>query len=134
MKNSVIILCFFLVLISCNQVIDKHQSLKTNSKLKVFSKMWKADSLGLDGFRAKQYAFNQNSKVWKIGGINYKGYSKEEIIDILGKPSDSGLGKEDSLLIMSYILETSETGQNKSILLYFDNNNRIVDVILENYL
>jgi hypothetical protein len=63
----------------------------------MFSDMWKTDSLGLNGFRAKNYSFIQDPKHWAIGGVDYRGYSKQELMEILGKPNESGLGKEDEL-------------------------------------
>ena len=133
MNKFGITLIFSLILFSCNQQTQKHSTLKTDSKFKIFSNMWKTDSLGLNGFRAKNYSFIPDPKHWAIGGVDYRGYSKEELIEILGKPSESGLGKEDELLIMSYILETGKENSNKSILIYFDKNNNVDDLVLKNY-
>lgn len=133
MNKLGVILIFSLMLLSCNQHAQKHSTLKTDSKLKIFSDMWKTDSLGLNGFRSKNYSFIQDPKHWAIGGVDFRGYSKQELIEILGKPNESGLGKEDELLIMSFILETGKEDSNKSLLIYFDKNNNVDSVILKSY-
>lgn len=50
-----------------------------------FSKNWKSDSLGENGFRKKCITYD--SVLTFINGINITGYSKEKVIQLLGKPN-----------------------------------------------
>jgi len=104
---------------------------KKDSALEYFSIKWKMDSLGQNGFRVKHYNYEEATRTWLVNGMSFKGYSKEKIINILGQPTHSGLGKEDRLLIMSYILRQNSTEPDKKLILYFDKDNKLDDIIEE---
>lgn len=102
-----------------------------DSLLKDFSIKWKADSLAKNGFRENHYCRNKDSTIWLINGFNFENYSKENVISILGKPTSQGLGKEDKLPIILYIVKKkSRKISDKTLILYFDKNNKL-DFILE---
>jgi hypothetical protein len=131
MKKIVIFLYILLTLSSCVHK-TKLLPLIIDTDLKEFSDKWIADSLGENGFRASHYSFDQNAKSWKIGEYDLKGRNKEEIIKVLGKSTEQGLGKEDGLLIMVYIVEKCKTLPNKFLILYFDKENKLDVIIFEN--
>ena len=56
-----------------------------DSLLENFSKNWKSDSQGENGFRKK--CITRDSVLTIINGINITGYSKEKVIKLLGKPN-----------------------------------------------
>ena len=96
-----------------------------------FSIKWKADSLGLNGFRANHYSFDKSTKSWLVNGVNLKGYSKEKIIKLLGSPNNKGLGKEDHLLILIYNIRQDKIEADKELIFYFDKDNNLNDIIGE---
>jgi len=96
-----------------------------------FSVKWKADCFGQNGFRMCHYSFDSSSKTWRINELKLKGYSKEKIIDLLGEPTNSGLGKEDKLLIMTYIVRQKKKTPEKKLILYFSKENNLDDIIEE---
>jgi hypothetical protein len=111
--------------------LDTLKTAKLDSTLAAFSNRWKQDSLGNTGYRLAHYSFNANTKSWLINGRTFNGYSKKEIIDILGQPTSSGLGREDSLLIMTYLVRRGKNLPDKTLILYFDKDNRLSDIIEE---
>ena len=104
---------------------------KIDSILTDFSPKWKADSLGQNGFRMSHYSFEKSSNTWLINGLSFKGYSRDQIIKWLGKPRDSGLGIEDKLLIMSYPIRQGAREPDKTLIIYFDSDNNLDDIIEE---
>jgi len=96
-----------------------------------FSVKWKADSLGQNGFRMNHYSFDSSTRKWLINNATFKGYNKEKIINLLGEPKSSGLGKEDDLLIIVYIVRQKGKTPEKNLILYFDKNNNLDDIIEE---
>lgn len=94
-----------------------------------FSAKWIADSLGQNGFRINHYNFDSSNRTWYINGMALKGYNKEEIIKLLGNPKNSGLGKEDNLLIMVYIIRQKKRTTEKNLILYFDKENNLVNIV-----
>ena len=135
------ILLFILTLLACQQHpntqrssslserSDTSKTLKLDSAFTEFSNRWKQDSSGNIGYRLAHYSFNTNTKSWLINGRTFNGYSKEEIIDILGQPASSGLGKEDDLLIMTFLVRRDKIAPDKTLILYFDKDNKLTDVI-----
>jgi hypothetical protein len=87
--------------------------------------------IGTNGFRMSHYSFDENSRTWLINGMSFKGYRQDQIIKWLGKPGDSGLGKEDKLLIMSYPVRQGTSEPDKALIIYFDSDNNLDDIIQE---
>jgi len=99
------------------------------SLLTDFSVKWKADSLGQNGFRMNHYGFDSSTRTWRINDATLKGNNKEKIINLLGEPKSSGLGKEDDLLIMVYLVRRKGKTPEKELILYFDKNNNLDDIV-----
>jgi len=121
-----------------NSLLQQADTLKINqsgqnedSLLREFSVKWKADSLGQNDFRMNHYSYDKKMQVWVINGMTLKNYSKEKIINLLGHPTSSGLGKEDNLLILTYIIRQHKTTQDKTLILYFDKDNKLDDIVEE---
>jgi len=147
MKKTLTFILFFATLIACQRQTktdnsnfneDKkenrqltRQEKEKDSLLTDFSVKWKADSLGQNGFRMNHYSFDSSTKTWIINGMNLNGYSKEQIINLLGKPTESGLGVEDDLLIMTYIVQHKKNIQKETVILYFDKKNNLDDIMNE---
>jgi hypothetical protein len=117
----------FILFFSFISLLNYGQS-NNDSPLKEFSIKWKADSLANNGFRENHYSKSPDSTIWLINGLTFEGYSKENVIDLLGKPSNQGLGKEDRLLIMEYVVRKKTP--EKTLILYFNKNNTL-DFIIE---
>jgi hypothetical protein len=127
-----------IIVIACGQGNDSNcvendhaMSLIINdSLLKDFSMKWKNDSLGKNGFRMNHYNFLKETKPWEIeiNGLSFKGYSKEKVIDILGKPNDFGFGREDGLLMLVYFIRKNTNTADKELIMYFDKQNKLHDI------
>jgi hypothetical protein len=107
------------------------QEKEKDSLLTDFSVKWKADSLGQNGFRMSHYSFDSSTRKWCINDTTLKGYDKDKIINLLGKPKSSGLAKEDKLLIMVYIVRQKGKTPEKNLILYFDKKNNLDDIVEE---
>jgi len=107
------------------------QEKEKDSLLTDFSVKWKADSLGQNGFRMNHYSYDSSTRTWRINEATLKGYNKEKILNLLGKPKSSGLGKEDKLLILVYIIRGKGKTPEKELILYFDKNNNLDDIVEE---
>jgi len=145
MKKTLAFILFIVTLIACqrqtktdnsnfkddkkeNRQLTKEEKEK-NSLLTDFSIKWKADSLGQNGFRMNHYSFDSSTRKWRINDATLKGYNKEKIINLLGEPKSSGLGKEDDLLIMVYTVRGKGKTTEKELILYFDKNNNLDDIV-----
>ena len=147
MKKTLTFVLFIATLIACQRQTktdnsnfkeDKNeirqltkQEKEKDSLLSDFSVKWKADSLGQKGFRMNHYSFDSSTRKWRVNNATFKGYNKEKIINLLGEPKSSGLGKEDDLLIMVYIVRQKGKTPEKNLILYFDKNNNLDDIIEE---
>jgi len=147
MKKTLTFILFIATLIACQRQTktdnsnfkeDKNENRQLtrqkkgkDSLLTDFSVKWKADSLGQNGFRMNHYSFDSSTKTCIINGLNLNGYNKEQIINLLGKPTESGLGVEDDLLIMTYIIQHKKNIQKETIILYFDKKNNLDDIMIE---
>jgi hypothetical protein len=131
MKNWIPYLLLILIINSCNQQTVQHQPLQLDSSLRDFSIKWKADSLGLNSFRATNHSFDKDSHNWLIGGVDFLNYNQDDIFVILGKPNNLVYGKEDNLPIMIYIVGKGVTTPEKSILIYINKKNKVSHVIVE---
>ena len=145
MKKTLTFILFIATLIACQRQTktdnlnfkeDKNenrqltrQEKEKDSLLTDFSVKWKADSLGQKGFRMNHYSFDSSTRTWSINNTTLKGYNKEKIINLLGKPKSSGLGKEDDLLIMVYIVRQKGKTPEKNLILYFDKKNNLDDIV-----
>ncbi|MCO4294324.1 hypothetical protein NF867_15790 [Solitalea sp. MAHUQ-68] len=96
--------------------------------LEKFSAKWKADSLGLNGFRASNYSFQKKTATWLINGISFKGFTENQVIKILGKPTQSGHHKEDNGLIMTYIVRKKGIAPEIKLLIYFNKKDLVDDI------
>jgi len=94
-----------------------------------FSAKWKADSLGIKTFRVNYINNPNDEENWLINGVNFLGFTKRKVIDILGKANKSGLAKEDRCLIMSYITSCENRKPKTTLLIYFDKNDLVIYVI-----
>jgi|GEM_PF-2230086 len=147
MKKTLIFILSIATLIACQQQTktdssnfkdDKKenrqltkQEKEKDSLLTEFSVKWKADSLGQNGFRMNHYSYDSSNRTWRINKATLKGYNKEKILNLLGKPKSSGLGKEDKLLILVYIIRGKGKTPEKELILYFDKNNNLDDIVEE---
>lgn len=144
MKKALILILLILTVIACQQPKSVNDNLKLEKKehrqltqhekerdflLTGFSVKWKADSLGQNGFRMNHYSFDSSTRTWRINNATLKGYNKERIINLLGEPKSSGLGKEDDLLIMVYTVRGKGKTPEKELILYFDKNNNLDDIV-----
>ena len=77
------------------------------------------------------YSYDSSNRTWRINEATLKGYNKEKILNLLGKPKSSGLGKEDKLLILVYIIRGKGKTPEKELILYFDKNNNLDDIVEE---
>lgn len=146
MKISLTIILSILLFVACRQqpkadssnsnlesadILNEQHGQKNDSAIEDFSTQWKIDSLGQNGFRMEHYGYEKTTRTWLVNGMSFKGYSKEKIVNIFGQPTDSGLGKEDKLLIMTYIVRQSRTEPDKTLIMYFDKDNKLDDIIEE---
>jgi len=143
MKKNILIIFSLITIISCRQhnsfdsesdtlsnplrtsSINNNFEHKKDSLTDDFSNKWKSDSLGLNGFRSNHYSLNRSAKTWIINGVNFKGYNKEKVLKILGKPTSFGYGKEDGLLIFDYIVNNSKGTKLKSLTINFNHEDNV---------
>ena len=91
---------------------------------------WKADSLGKGGFREKSVAFDSVRRIWLINGISIIGLSDYEINAVLGKPTISGKGKEDGLLMTFYVTKREHKQiDSEAIQIIFDEHYIVDDIV-----
>lgn len=145
MRKILTFILFIATLIACQQQTKTGNStIKDNKKetkqltkqekekdslLMNFSVKWKADSLGQNNFRINHYGLDTSTRTWRINEMTLKGYNKEKIINLLGQPKSSRLGKEDNLLILVYTIRQKGKTPEKELILYFDKNNNLDDIV-----
>jgi hypothetical protein len=80
-----------------------------------FTSQFIADSTGIKGFREKSIVFDSLKKATLVDGKNLKGYSKNKILKLLGKPNSiDTIVKND--IYFRYLISSGE------LLLYFKRN------------
>ena len=79
--------------------------------IRIFKKEFRNDSLGLDGYRIEHISILDSTKnTLLINGINIVGYTKSQVLDLLGKPNFWYRGREeegDGPYGMYYTLKTN---------------------------
>ena len=123
MKNLSLLLLLLTSLTSFSQT-------KKVLTLKEFSSSWINDSLGKTNFRNTHNSYSKTKSILLINNIDLRGFDKNKVLNLLGKPNESGIHKEDKLLIMTYITKSNKA-QNRDgeILIYFDDKNKVDDVM-----
>jgi hypothetical protein len=131
MKTSGLILTILIItLVACRQSRKPDfTELEMDSILADFSVNWKADSLGENGFRIKQYTWDSIARIRYIHGVNFEGYNESQIIRWLGRPSSSGRHFEDNGLIMEYPVRKLDSLADKSLLIYFGPDDKVSRVV-----
>lgn len=90
------------------------------------------DSIGQVGFRNEHHSFDTLTKTRLINGLSFQGYREPDIIRWLGRPNDSFRHFEDNGLIMRYSIEQDIKGEvRKSLLIYFDKDDRVSGIVLK---
>ena len=128
---------FSIILLSIFTIDCKSDRTQKNSILKLFSQnfrnSWKIDSLGVKGFRKKCYSYDSINRTWLINGVHMEGLNISEITSVLGKPTNTGYGKEDGLLMFFYIVDKTENDRfNSKALQIFFNKNKLIDGVILN--
>ena len=149
MKNIISLLICLMIMISCrqhssvdnNSVSDSSKTIKSienftienNDSLSVeFSRKWKADMLGENGFRYSVLTRDSIHRLWLINGKSILGYSMQKVKSTLGNPNSQGRGKEDKNRICTFeYLIRRKKGQDKISLLILFNKKNIAHIILE---
>jgi hypothetical protein len=107
-KKLIIFNCSFLIgLAYCSCVHNNANSISNNNLFQDsvrLSDEFKLDSLGVNGFREKNCIYDSTQKSWLIIGKKLQGYTKEKIIDLLGKPNDIGRWEGDRSLVLVYYI------------------------------
>lgn len=121
---------FVLMVAACRQ--DPGSAIavqEMDSLLSRFSMEWKADSLGRNGFRMNNYSRDSVGESCLINGLNFEGYSEEQILKWLGKPNYSGRHKEGNGLIMNYSLRQGTTDPDRELLIYFGKADNVIFIM-----
>lgn len=121
---------FVLMVAACRQ--DPGSAIavqEMDSLLSRFSMEWKADSLGRNGFRMNNYTQDSVGKSCLINGLNFEGYSEEQILKWLGQPNYSGRHKEGNGLIMNYSLRQGTSDPDRELLIYFGKGDNVIFIM-----
>ena len=123
MKNLSLLIFLFTSLTSFSQT-------KKVLTLKEFTSNWIIDSLGKTNFRNTHNTYSKTKSTLLLNNIDLRGYDKNKVFNLLGKPNESGIHKEDKLLIMTYKTKNNKASNNDGeILIYFDEKNKVDAVI-----
>ena len=123
MKKIAILFFFLLSLVSFCQT-------KKYLPSKEFTENWKSDSLGKLNFRNTNHKYSATKLTILINGLDFRGFSENKVLELLGKPNQRGIHKEDKLLIMIYKTKYFKAKQSDEILVYFDEK-KVVNAIIK---
>ena len=121
--NRIVIFLFFAFL-----SFDCLGQIKKNLPQKEFTKEWKSDSLGENNFRNSHIYYSKTKQTILINGVDIRGFDKMKVEMFLGKPNESGIHKEDKLLIISYKTKYFKSKLSDELLIYFDKKNIVNSV------
>lgn len=122
MKKIAVLFFVLLSLVSFSQT-------RKGLPLKEFTRNWKSDSLGKLNFRNTNHIYSATKQTILINGIDFRGFSEKKVLELLGKPNESGIHKEDKLLIMIYKTKYFKAKQSDEILVYYDEKNEVNAII-----
>jgi hypothetical protein len=123
MKNLTLLIFLFTSLTSCSQT-------KKVLTIKEFTSNWIIDSLGKTNFRNTHNSYSKTKSSLLLNNIDIRGFDKNKVLNLLGKPNESEIHKEDKLLIMTYKTKNNKaSNRDGEILIYFDEKDKVVAVL-----